>query len=129
MVGSDVPALQASCPTTTKRPVCHPQRLVPQVSQSLRDLGVLPCGENDLSKKKVGFNSENYEFKAVGIGRGDRIRTYDPLRPRQVRYQAALRPDNYLECLMIIQAYAGTACGDRRSHPRALPDRRIISQR
>ena len=28
-----------------------------------------------------------------GIGRGDRIRTYDPLRPRQVRYQAALRPD------------------------------------
>ena len=27
------------------------------------------------------------------IGRGDRIRTYDPLRPRQVRYQAALRPD------------------------------------
>ncbi len=27
-------------------------------------------------------------------GRGDRIRTYDPLRPRQVRYQAALRPDS-----------------------------------
>ena len=27
------------------------------------------------------------------FGRGDRIRTYDPLRPRQVRYQAALRPD------------------------------------
>ena len=27
------------------------------------------------------------------IGRGDWIRTSDPLRPRQVRYQAALRPD------------------------------------
>ena len=27
------------------------------------------------------------------IGRGGRIRTADPLRPRQVRYQAALRPD------------------------------------
>ena len=27
------------------------------------------------------------------IGRGERIRTSDPLRPRQVRYQAALRPD------------------------------------
>ena len=29
------------------------------------------------------------------IGRGGEIRTHDPLRPRQVRYQAALRPDNY----------------------------------
>ena len=27
------------------------------------------------------------------IGRGDWIRTSDPLRPRQVRYRAALRPD------------------------------------
>ena len=27
------------------------------------------------------------------IGRGGGIRTRDPLRPRQVRYQAALRPD------------------------------------
>jgi hypothetical protein len=25
-------------------------------------------------------------------GRGEKIRTSDPLRPRQVRYQAALRP-------------------------------------
>ena len=28
------------------------------------------------------------------IGRGGEIRTHDPLRPRQVRYQAALRPDS-----------------------------------
>ncbi len=27
-------------------------------------------------------------------GRGEKIRTSDPLRPRQVRYQAALRPVN-----------------------------------
>ena len=27
------------------------------------------------------------------IGRGGEIRTHDPLRPRHVRYQAALRPD------------------------------------
>ena len=27
------------------------------------------------------------------IGRGERIRTSDPLHPMQVRYQAALRPD------------------------------------
>ena len=26
-------------------------------------------------------------------GRGDRIRTYDPLVPNQMRYQTALRPD------------------------------------
>ena len=29
-------------------------------------------------------------------GRGDRIRTYDPLFPKQMRYQAALRPDTAL---------------------------------
>src|SRR5229473_6914253 len=28
------------------------------------------------------------------FGRGDWIRTSDPLRPREVRYQAALRPDS-----------------------------------
>ena len=27
------------------------------------------------------------------LGRGERIRTSDPLHPMQVRYQAALRPD------------------------------------
>ena len=26
-------------------------------------------------------------------GRGDRIRTYDPLVPNQMRYQTALRPE------------------------------------
>jgi transposase len=33
---------------------------------------------------------ENLQVKS---GRGERIRTSDPLRPRQVRYQAALRPE------------------------------------
>ena len=27
------------------------------------------------------------------LGRGDRIRTYDPLVPNQMRYQTALRPE------------------------------------
>ena len=31
--------------------------------------------------------------KKKRYGRGDRIRTYDPLVPNQMRYQAALRPD------------------------------------
>ncbi len=36
---------------------------------------------------------DNSLDQTLVFGRGDRIRTYDPLRPRQVRYQAALRPD------------------------------------
>src|SRR6186997_1015630 len=35
-----------------------------------------------------------YASAPSGSGRGDWIRTSDPLRPRQVRYQAALRPDS-----------------------------------
>ena len=31
-------------------------------------------------------------------GRGDRIRTYDPLVPNQMRYQTALRPD---QCILM----------------------------
>ena len=31
--------------------------------------------------------------KHGGIGRGGGIRTHDPLLPKQMRYQAALRPD------------------------------------
>ena len=30
---------------------------------------------------------------SIENGRGDRIRTYDPLVPNQMRYQAALLPD------------------------------------
>ena len=37
--------------------------------------------------------SERRPHPFDSIGRGGEIRTHDPLRPRQVRYQAALRPD------------------------------------
>ena len=30
----------------------------------------------------------------INNGRGERIRTFDPLVPNQMRYQAALRPDS-----------------------------------
>ena len=36
------------------------------------------------------------ETRIAGLknhGRGERIRTFDPLLPKQMRYQAALRPD------------------------------------
>jgi hypothetical protein len=39
-----------------------------------------------------GKMNNSFVFKGL-IGRGGEIRTHDPLRPRQVRYQAALRPD------------------------------------
>src|SRR3954466_6514634 len=38
------------------------------------------------------------------IGRGGEIRTHDPLRPRQVRYQAALRPDILLLLILTVPA-------------------------
>ena len=39
-----------------------------------------------------------FQFSGQKIGRGDRIRTCDPLVPNQMRYQAALLPD-ILSCL------------------------------
>ena len=45
------------------------------------------------SNRPESLNSGLLIFLGV-IGRGDWIRTSDPLRPRQVRYQAALRPDS-----------------------------------
>src|SRR5688572_18427298 len=37
--------------------------------------------------------SDGEFYYRKGNGRGERIRTFDPLHPMQVRYQAALRPD------------------------------------
>ena len=34
------------------------------------------------------------EVFILSLGRGERIRTFDPLVPNQMRYQAALRPDS-----------------------------------
>ncbi len=42
-----------------------------------------------------GYKQGNREhpYHVFVIGRGDKIRTCDPLHPMQVRYQAAPRPD------------------------------------
>ncbi len=59
--------------------------------QKLTDeIVVLPLG---CDEEMVVVGWSRY-FARGRFGRGDRIRTYDPLRPRQVRYQAALRPDS-----------------------------------
>ena len=38
-------------------------------------------------------------FTLEMIGRGERIRTSDPLLPKQVLYQAEPRPDVHWDCL------------------------------
>ena len=43
-------------------------------------------------KKKKELNGQNPLNPLFCNGRGDRIRTYDPLLPKQLRYQAAPRP-------------------------------------
>ena len=52
-----------------------------------------PCGRalwGSPETQKAGPGSPD---RPVSCGRGERIRTSDPLHPMQVRYQAALRPD------------------------------------
>jgi hypothetical protein len=45
----------------------------------------------------IAISSQQHQPQLVDCnGRGGGIRTRDPLRPRQVRYQAALRPDRPL---------------------------------
>lgn len=50
------------------------------------------------------------------IGRGERIRTFDPYNPIVVRYQAAPRPDSVLTCDYAGKAaawYMKRGCGKR----------------
>ena len=42
---------------------------------------------------KKAFKNRSLKAFVVCNGRGERIRTFDPLVPNQMRYQAALRPD------------------------------------
>ena len=42
---------------------------------------------------KKAFKNRSLKAFVLSLGRGERIRTFDPLVPNQMRYQAALRPD------------------------------------
>ena len=44
-------------------------------------------------------------FKKGEHGRSDRIRTYDPLIPNEVRYQAALHSDMFLMRLRSLRTH------------------------
>ena len=46
-------------------------------------------------KDSVHFRSKSLIYMVI-YGRGERIRTFDPLVPNQMRYQAALRPDSFV---------------------------------
>ena len=52
---------------------------------ALSPLGQFSC------KTGFGHDTQNPFYKKDG--RGERIRTFDPLVPNQMRYQAALHPD------------------------------------
>ena len=42
---------------------------------------------------RAGFFAKLLSFFLLVIGRGERIRTSDPLLPKQMRYRTALRPE------------------------------------
>ena len=44
-------------------------------------------------QSRVGFLDKLLSFLLLVIGRGERIRTSDPLLPKQMRYRTALRPE------------------------------------
>ena len=66
---------------------CDFQRKIKRVS-SLKTFGLIECQSILLECSLVGI-----EFEDFKNGRGGEIRTHDPLYPKQVRYQAAPRPE------------------------------------
>ena len=72
------------------------RRLIPaQKSLSRRRVAIERITEGILSEDDNSGKTESNVQTAEKDGRGGVIRTRDPLRPRQVRYQAALRPDSF----------------------------------
>ena len=62
--------------------------------EKVNTIGV-PLGPCQGSPTKTGFKFKDLKpvFTEKNGGRGERIRTFDPLVPNQMRYQAALHPD------------------------------------
>ena len=63
----------------------------------LHTTGGAESGDLPRSSSLMGARADRPALKRAGlpdfVGRGEKIRTSDPLHPMQVRYQAALRPD------------------------------------
>jgi hypothetical protein len=67
-----------------------------ETASMLEDWPKEDCSPNCSPRtKKAAIRGQHFSSNSLNlVGRGGRIRTCDPLRPRQVRYQTALRPDN-----------------------------------
>ncbi len=63
----------------------------PRLARSAPIPGRAGTGNRPGHQKQKGLHASVQPL--LSIGRGERIRTFDPLHPMQVRYQAALRPD------------------------------------
>jgi hypothetical protein len=60
----------------------------------LLDTNGIPAGRScQIDYSSDSRQSENRWMSLILNGRGERIRTSDPLVPNQVRYQTALRPE------------------------------------
>src|SRR5690606_15110122 len=53
----------------------------------------MPSPRRRISLPRSSYAEEDMVVSLVEVGRGDMIRTWDPLLPKEMRYQAALRPD------------------------------------
>jgi hypothetical protein len=62
------------------------------MQQGAMILVMTPGPECRTPERRKAHDGEPWAFKCLN-GRGEKIRTSDPLLPKQVRYQAALRPD------------------------------------
>ena len=101
------------------------------------------CGRFLPQPTKMGFDSPRWRRQSTD-GRGERIRTSDPLLPKQMRYQAAPRPDRREGVLATSRArrQRGAAYSDRlrislkmavartssRSRTRATPSTKATSR-
>ena len=72
----------------------------PETSTSYRGTGLRMSWPSSMARSRMACSIPR--LRRTESGRGDWIRTSDPLRPRQVRYQAALRPDRSADSPQIL---------------------------
>ena len=72
---------------------CRAARVQVNAAKAAQLQSFVPYSRQSVAAALTGNMGRSRCEETACSGRGDRIRTCDPLRPRQVRYQAALRPD------------------------------------
>ncbi len=99
----------------------YPAELLAQFSFQSHTLALAGCGSSNRAGLWTRARSAPDQAapdlpRAYGriTNRGERIRTSDTLLPKQVRYQAALRPGK-------VVIFSGSACPSLGSTPASLP--------